>query len=131
MHMECSNAAEIKYSLVLLVSSPLPLPSEPEPDLVDSVRGVLLMQDIQLGVLMALLPFFEGGASETDPSPSSRQPSGVFWLLQLLQVLFGLPAVVLLLRSLATRLVGRFYRYVHGPFTDLVTFDLVMLFDCI
>ena len=64
------------------------------------------MQDIQLGTLMALLPFFEGRAPGEDPTHP------VVWLFQLLQVLFGLPALVLLGRSLATRVIGRVHRYV-------------------
>jgi hypothetical protein len=61
------------------------------------------MQDVQLGILMALLPFFEGGSGPT-------QSVGV-WLLQLLQVLFGLPVLVLVARSIANRVIGKFYRY--------------------
>lgn len=78
-----------------------------ECNVVDSVRGVLLMQDVQLGILMALLPFFQGG---TGPA----QSVGV-WLLQLLQVLFGLPVLVLVVRSLATRVIGKFHRYARHP----------------
>ena len=53
---------------------------------------------------MALLPFFEDRASGTPPTHTA------IWLLQLLQVLLGLPALVLLVRSLATRIIGRFHR---------------------
>ena len=73
--------------------------------MVDSVRGVLSMQDIQLGMLMALLPFFGAGKGHTHLFSMAR-------FLQLLQILFGLPALVLVVRSLATRVIGRFYRYV-------------------
>ena len=81
--------------------------SDPETDVVDSVSGVLMMQDIQLGMLMALLPFFEGGASG---GSLAHQHSVVLWLVHLVQVIFGFPVLVFLLRSLVTRVAGKVYR---------------------
>ena len=81
--------------------------------MVDSVGGVLLMQDVQLGTLMALLPFFEDeGDEDGDPAQSFWLSGKFLWFLQLLQVVFGLPVVVLVLRSAGTRIIGKYHRYV-------------------
>ena len=104
--------------------------SDAELDVVESVSGVLIMQDVQRGRLMALLPFFEGGGSSEQgagdaSSQASYWPSSqLYWFLQLFQGLFGLPMLVLLLRSIGTRLIGKFHRYMnHGLLTFHETFD--------
>ena len=85
--------------------------SVPELDMVDYVSGILMMQDIQLGTLMALLPFFEGGAFS---KYHTHHPTIALWVLQLVQVLFGFPLLVLIFRLLAARIVEKFHRFVHN-----------------
>ena len=80
----------------------------PESDMMDSVNGILMMQDLQLGTLVALLPFFGGG----DLSPDHTQKLGtVVSALQLVQVLFGFPLLVFIFRFLAAKIVDRFHRF--------------------
>ncbi len=82
---------------------------DPELDIIDSVSGVLMMQDIQLGTIMALIPFLEGGVSEEG---FTYQYNVVMWVLRCLQILVGFPALVVILRFLAMRTVARLYRWV-------------------
>ena len=72
------------------------------------------MQDIQLGTLMALIPFLEGGVSEQD---STYQYSVVIWILRVFQILLGFPILIFILRFLAMKTIARVYRYV--PFVEV------------
>ena len=80
-----------------------------ESEVADSVSGILMMQDLQLGTLVALLPFFEGWSL----SKEEAEPQAHSWLmrsLQLLQVLFGFPLLVLVFRVIASRTGDRFHK---------------------
>ena len=74
--------------------------------------GTLVMQDVQLGTLMALIPFFvEGGGAQ---GKGGRDRSGygysVELMLQILQLLFGFTLLLVVARGMTTRVLERFYR---------------------
>lgn len=81
---------------------------ETESDVSTSLVGILVMQDVQLGTLMALMPFFV----ESKSSPGETQRTVPLWVLQLLQVLFGFTFLLITTTGLATRKLDRFYRWV-------------------
>ena len=66
------------------------------------------MQDVQLGILMAVMPFFMEGEVHSAKS-SWAIPSGV---LHLVQVMLGFTFLLLTTRGLTTRKLDRFYRCV-------------------
>ncbi len=68
-------------------------------DLATPLVGLLVVQDIQLGLLVALMPFMRGSDS-----------SWLFWALQLIQVVFGFPLLLFLTRGLTYRLLEVFYK---------------------
>ena len=98
----CSFCADVCMCVCLIV---------PDSELTDWVVGILMMQDLQLGTLVALLPFFEGWSL---PEGVAREKTLVWgWLvkcLQLLQVLFGFPLLVLVFRLCAGRMGDRIHR---------------------
>ena len=81
---------------------------DPELDISTSLVGILVMQDVQLGILMAVMPFFM--EEEVHSAKSSWTiPSGV---LHLVQVMLGFTFLLLTTRGLTTRKLDRFYRCV-------------------
>ena len=66
--------------------------------------GIFVMQDIQLGMLVALIPFF------TD-SPSNSSSGSLFWFLQIIQVTVAFPLLIIVARGVTTKLLEKFYRY--------------------
>jgi len=67
-------------------------------DLTTPLAGVLVVQDIQLGFLVAIMPFMV----ESDAN-------WLLWALQLLQVISGFPLLLFLTRGLTSRLLESFY----------------------
>ncbi len=86
----------------------------PESEVADSVVGILMMQDLQLGTLVALLPFFQDWTTTSgEGGGGAGGGKGRGWmvpLLQLLQVLFGFPLLVLIFRLIAVRTGDKFHR---------------------
>ena len=74
--------------------------------------GTLVMQDVQLGTLMALIPFFVegGGARGKGGRDRSRYGYSVELMLQILQLLFGFTLLLVVARGMTTRVLERFYR---------------------
>jgi hypothetical protein len=64
------------------------------------------MQDIQLGMLVALIPFF------TD-SPSNSSSGSLFWFLQIIQVTVAFPLLIIVARGVTTKLLEKFYGYLE------------------
>ena len=81
---------------------------DPELDISTSLVGILVMQDMQLGILMAVMPFFMEGEVHSTKSPWSIPPG----VLHLVQVMVGFTFLLLTTRGLTTRRLDRFYRYV-------------------
>ena len=93
-------------SILSLTSFPFPVPNialkESDSDMATPLAGLLVIQDIQLGFLVALMPFI-----------NKSDVSWLFWVLQLLQVVFGFPLLLFLTRGLTSKLLEKFYRLVH------------------
>ena len=86
-------------------------PTDTGPDILSSLMGTLVMQDVQLGTLMALIPFFvEGGSRGKGGRERSRYGYSVELILQILQLLFGFTLLLLVARGITTRVLERFYR---------------------
>ena len=85
------------------LNNPVPTLAESgsDSDLSTSLGGLMVIQDIQVGFLVALMPFMGGSDS-----------GWLLWVLQLLQVIFGFPLLLLLTRGLTSRLLEMFYRSV-------------------
>ena len=71
------------------------------------LSGLLVMQDIQLGTLVALMPLFADS-----PAPQSHWNIApiLYGFLQLLQTLCGFCLLVIVARQLTTRILEKFYR---------------------
>ena len=69
------------------------------------LNGILVMQDIQLGMLVALIPFFTDS-----PSNSSSEISTLFWVLQVIQVTVAFPLLIIVARGVTTKFLEKFYR---------------------
>ena len=89
------------FTIKLCSSVPSLVESGSDSDLSTSLGGLMVIQDIQVGFLVALMPFMSGSDS-----------GWLLWALQLLQVIFGFPLLLLLTRGLTSRLLGMFYRSV-------------------
>ena len=75
---------------------------------VGHLNGLLVMQDIQLGTLVALIPLF----ADRPASVGGWNIAALFYgFLQLLQTLCGFFLLVIIARQLTTRMLERFYRY--------------------
>ena len=66
----------------------------------------MVMQDVQLGILMAVMPFFMEEEAHSTKSPWSI-PSSV---LHLVQVMIGFTFLLVTTRGLTIRKLDRFYR---------------------
>ncbi|XP_051558001.1 transmembrane and coiled-coil domain-containing protein 3 isoform X1 [Myxocyprinus asiaticus] len=72
--------------------------------------GMLVMQDVQLGLFIAVLPtFIQGGSEDTD----SVLMETLHVVILLARVLVSLAAVLLMCWLLRSHLVGPFYRKLH------------------
>ncbi|XP_043094282.1 transmembrane and coiled-coil domain-containing protein 3 isoform X2 [Puntigrus tetrazona] len=86
-------------------------PKEGELDYSSVLLGMLVMQDVQLGLFIAVMPtFIQGGSGDVD----SVLMGAVRVLVLLAQVLVSLAAVLLLCWLLRSHLVGPFYRKLHA-----------------
>ena len=83
--------------------------SEPESDVSNMLNGILVMQDIQLGMLVALIPFFASSSSSSS-SPSTSGLSTFLWFMQILQVTVGFPLLIIVARGVTMKLLDKFYR---------------------
>lgn len=102
----CTSSHYIHMLKCHLHIFPFPVPSitssEPSSDIATPLAGLLVLQDIQLGFIVALMPFI-----------NKSDISWVFWVLQLLHVVFGFPLVLFLTRGLTSRILEKFYRFVY------------------
>lgn len=67
--------------------------------------GILVMQDIQLGMLVALIPFFADS-----PSNHSSGLNSFIWFLQIVQVTVAFPLLIIVARGITTKLLEKFYK---------------------
>lgn len=67
-----------------------------------SLLGLLVMQDIQLGLLMALMPFFSAGHTHHTKTT---------FITGFLQFVFGFCLLVVVAQLMASKLLDKFYRY--------------------
>uniref|UniRef100_A0A8C1D0C3 Transmembrane and coiled-coil domains 3 n=1 Tax=Cyprinus carpio carpio TaxID=630221 RepID=A0A8C1D0C3_CYPCA len=83
---------------------------EGELDYSSVLLGMLVMQDVQLGLFIAVMPtFIQGGNGDTD----SVLMGALHVLVLLARVLVSLVAVLLMCWLLRSHLVGPFYRKLH------------------
>lgn len=86
-------------------------PKEGELDCSSVLLGMLVMQDVQLGLFIAVMPtFVQGGDTDVD----SVLMGALRVLVLLARVLVSLAAVVLMCWMLRSHLVGPFYRKLHA-----------------
>lgn len=86
-------------------------PKEGELDYSSVLLGMLVMQDVQLGLFIAVMPtFIQGGTGDVD----SGLMGALRVLVLLARVLVSLAAVLLMCWMLRSHLVGPFYRKLHA-----------------
>ena len=79
----------------------LPVPPEAEPDVAGALIGIIVMQDLQRGLLMSLMPFFV---------ESYPQASWGYTLFLFVKLVLGFIALLVLVRMLTTRVLDGLYR---------------------
>lgn len=85
--------------------------SSPTDDVAGHLNGLLVMQDIQLGTLVAIIPLF----ADRPASLGSWNVAAILYgFLQLLRTLCGFCLLVIIARQLTTRMLEKFYRYIYS-----------------
>ena len=77
-------------------------PPDAEPDVAGALIGIIVMQDLQRGLLMSLMPFFVG---------SYPQASWGYTLFLFVKLVLGFVALMVMVRVLTTRVLDGLYRY--------------------
>ena len=85
----------------LLTTRSSPPSSEAEPDIAGALIGIIVMQDLQRGLLMSLMPFFAESHPET---------SWAYTLFLFVKLVLGFIVLLVIVRVLTTRVLDGLYR---------------------